>query len=328
MKAATLSLLVLLALLLIAEGASAHLVTDKNLPKAQPYAAISSSSKVKPWCGTTTNQDQAPTSSRQVFKMVLAYPSDGYDNTVASGIDPVEPYGQNIENAVRRAEAYIAKSTGGKKTLRFDRGTSCSKSSVDIATIRLPVDSATLNNAYRRSPYSIDRYLDEAAASQLGLRNSNTHYVVWVEGLIDVSSWGWATIGGDPTIIIGEPMATNPVRYTYVLLHEVFHTLKAVNPTAPFATPGWHCRQKLDLMCYDDKTVIGAPAIIPGLCFKSFYGVEGLDCRGEDYFNMRPVAGSWLANNPARNTYLSPAMASCSERRSACKPFQLPRGRR
>lgn len=314
-----------LAFLSLTTSTSAHLITDNNMPAPRPTAAISSSSKVKPWCGPTTDRDYPARNNGLKFKMVLAYPSDGYDATVASGISPVRPYGQNIENTARRAEAYVAKATKGKMTIRFDRGNSCSSTAVDIATLRLDVDSATLNEAFRTRPYSIDRYLNSKVSEKLG-NDSSTRYMIWVEGLVDTPSWGWAVVGGDAaTLVLGEPMASNSARYTHVLLHEGFHLLGAVNNRSPFSTPGHHCRQQLDLMCYDDKSVIGMPPMLPRSCNTSYYGVRAPDCGKEDYFNERPARGSWLRSNPSYNVYFSPALMPCSERRSACTRYQKPK---
>ena len=80
------------------------------------------------------------------------------------------------------------------------------------------------------------------------------------------------------------------------MLHEVLHTLGAVQPSAPHFSGGAHCYEIYDVMCYTPKDgtpdvflrnceIIGAPPN-PG---------KPLDCGGDDYFNPSPAPGSYLA---------------------------------
>ncbi len=78
-------------------------------------------------------------------------------------------------------------------------------------------------------------------------------------------------------------------------LHELFHALGAVQPTAPFATAGGHCYDGADVMCYDD-TFGENPAYqnlggCPGLT------EEPLDCNYDSYFNAWPAPSNWLATH-------------------------------
>ena len=93
--------------------------------------------------------------------------------------------------------------------------------------------------------------------------------------------WGWAPAG-----------------------HELLHALGAVLPGAPNATSGGHCWDDEDIMCYDDGGIPNPPGHLVKVCPGA--PENQIDCEGDDYFNVRPPAGSWLANhwNVANSQYL------------------------
>ena len=85
-----------------------------------------------------------------------------------------------------------------------------------------------------------------------------------------------------------------------VAAHEVMHMLGGVQDNAPHATGAGHCIDETDAMCYDDGGIVGS-------LLKKCSGREGLfDCRNDDYFNVNPQAGSYLAKhwNPADSSFL------------------------
>jgi len=85
--------------------------------------------------------------------------------------------------------------------------------------------------------------------------------------------------------------------------HELMHTLGGVQEDAPHSTPAGHCRDEKDVMCYDDDG--RGKVTVKTMCKGS--SVEGLfDCKNDDYFNMVPRAGSYLAThwNPAKSSFL------------------------
>ncbi len=86
--------------------------------------------------------------------------------------------------------------------------------------------------------------------------------------------------------------------YHSIAAHELVHTLGAVQSSAPNATPGAHCTDEHDLLCYAD----GTGGAMRTVCRDSDSRTSGagdafdrlLDCRGDDYFNPRPRSGSYL----------------------------------
>lgn len=83
-----------------------------------------------------------------------------------------------------------------------------------------------------------------------------------------------------------------------IAAHELFHTLGAVQASAPHGTAGAHCSDEHDLLCYDDGSGRGVQVV----CRDDDNGTSGagdqndqlLDCRGDDYFNPSPRRGSYL----------------------------------
>ena len=99
-------------------------------------------------------------------------------------------------------------------------------------------------------------------------------------------------------------------------LHELLHTLGAVQPTAPHATNWLHCNDGADVMCYRDSTEarstqLSVCALLPDALFPRI-----IDCNEDDYFSPAPPPGSYLDTH--WNTFKSPFLASCAEQPAAC----------
>ena len=76
--------------------------------------------------------------------------------------------------------------------------------------------------------------------------------------------------------------------------HELGHTLGAVQEQAPHASYNGHCYDgAADVMCYDDGT-IPAP-MRAGVCPEG--AAATFDCGHDDYYNAKPVAGSYLTTH-------------------------------
>ncbi|MCD9198344.1 fibronectin type III domain-containing protein [Aeromicrobium wangtongii] len=74
--------------------------------------------------------------------------------------------------------------------------------------------------------------------------------------------------------------------------HELMHTLGGVLQSAPDATLYGHCHDARDPMCYDDGS--GMP--MRSVCTQTGAALQ-LDCNKDDYFNIAPASGTYLANN-------------------------------
>lgn len=83
----------------------------------------------------------------------------------------------------------------------------------------------------------------------------------------------------------------------YIFLHEVGHTLGAVQDSAPHSSRAGHCYTSSDVMCYAD----GGPYYDEGgsmqaVCAAMPDGQFAFDCEGGDYYEVHPDPGSYLAS--------------------------------
>ncbi|HEY5942032.1 MAG TPA: hypothetical protein VIT89_04135 [Solirubrobacterales bacterium] len=96
-------------------------------------------------------------------------------------------------------------------------------------------------------------------------------------------------------------LVTNVAWIAHTPIHELFHTLGAVQLEAPYTTgSSSHCIDGLDVMCYEDGSSKGA--LYTETRCPSSEGYESpvkfpLDCGFDSYFNAAPPAGSWLASH-------------------------------
>lgn len=102
-----------------------------------------------------------------------------------------------------------------------------------------------------------------------------------------------------------------------IAAHEHMHNMGGVQNSAPHASGGNHCTDEYDVMCYSD-----APnyPLVQVLCSTSSRNWNRFDCNYDDYFNVNPAGGSYLATrwNTANNRFLasdngSPAPPPCPD---------------
>jgi hypothetical protein len=107
------------------------------------------------------------------------------------------------------------------------------------------------------------------------------------------------------------PLPSQSAANGEVILHEIGHTLGAVQPDAPHATNSWHCTDDWDIMCYDDADATHNPFVRCPLwagidANGSTQQLEWFDCRapggqqgyGDDYMAWNcPAAPNYLATH-------------------------------
>jgi hypothetical protein len=230
------------------------------------------------------------------IKVIYAYASDVGDRFAL--------FGSAIQRYTKAAAAKVALSSD--KTLRLDRGSSCGSAFLDIQTVALGHSVAF---------YATNSVLADVQSHLPDRRGVN--YLVFVDFALPVlsaaaGSWAeddspWATnaanmtahsryaylqAGGDD-FFGSEQLAS---QYADQVLHEVLHTLGAVQPSAPHFSGGAHCYQLYDVMCYTPKD--GTLDVFLRDCELSREAPnpgKPLDCGGDDYFNASPAPGSYLA---------------------------------
>jgi len=256
-----------------------------------------------PYCGAERVSDaQDVTGDAPRIKVVYAY---------AGVTDRFALFASAIQRYTKAAAAKVALSSD--KTLRLDRGSSCGTAFLDIQTVALGHTASF----YATNPDSV---LADAASHLPDRRGVN--YLVFVDLALPglgaaAGTWArddsqWATNaangtghsryayldGGAADDFFGSDQLAS--QYSDQVLHEVLHTLGAVQPSAPHFSGGAHCYELYDVMCYTPKDDPGDPE--PYLRHCAISGDppnpgKTLDCGGDDYFNTSPAPGSYLAGH-------------------------------
>lgn len=254
------------------------------------------------WCGTQRSSDNtAPQlGNAQNIKIVYAYAADQPDRFAT--------YANLMQQTASAASDIVYGTSNGRLRVRWDVGTSCGLSHLDIQTVRLPNTLAYYQaDLVGRLFTDLRSALGISSNPSLGTRN----YLVFAdrvglapqgapggqgEVLSDDRPRGLNSMnrGGRLAVLYGRGESTFfrdtwGLSYTYAAaLHEISHTLGAVQNTSPSSSGGWHCNDGLDIMCYADggsKSNYRANA-----CATQIY-----DCGSDDYFNLDPAPGSYLA---------------------------------
>lgn len=138
------------------------------------------------------------------------------------------------------------------------------------------------------------------AAGFTSAEPSVERYLVYHDGIVGPGTWG---LGGQATMPVqatqdpyGSANGTASVAVNYksavgapdwfTMVHELTHTMGAVQDGAPGSNGNSHCFDDYDVMCYDDGS--GPTHLV---C--SFLE---LDCNGDTYFNAG-IAGGWLSTH-------------------------------
>lgn len=225
---------------------------------------------------------------------VYAVASDRADRYATVAPQIVTWAGQ-MENAVEKS----AQQTGGTRYLRFVTTSGCALS---VAKVVL-------------SPTGDDSFGNTIAELRAaGFDRADRKYVIWADAVVycgigqaagsDVADASNSANSG-PNYGRVDTGCWNRTDHSSAL-HELLHTLGAVQPSAPHATALFHCTDESDAMCYSDAAGVTTTQTCP---------VENewlLDCGNDDYFSTSPAAGSYLAThwNTASSAFLSSSLTA------------------
>ncbi|MBA3328320.1 MAG: hypothetical protein H0T43_08460, partial [Solirubrobacterales bacterium] len=282
-------------------------------PEATGVAAVADE-LAGTWCGpdAATDDTAHASSAGARFKVIYASPSDR-PNRFAALADVIQGDAQAIS-------ALVASTSGGRRTLRFDTGTSCGPQYLDLMNVRLPRTRADyLAGGVDARTDRLESDLASALATVAGTRNALVYadHLYGDDGVAGYASFwlddsagagNWANRGGMFAFVFGSesnPSFVSPRRTT--VLHEAAHTLGAVQDSAPHATGMGHCTDEYDVLCYAD----GGPKNT--MSWDCASAAESLfDCGADDYFAPAPAAGSYLAThwNLYDSSFLCP-VADC-----------------
>lgn len=223
-------------------------------------------------------------------QMVYAVPSDR-TNRYQALADTFPIYAARTNAAFSQS----AEATGGSRNLRFVHTSDC----------RLSVLQVVL------SPTGDDTFANMVTELRnVGLTRTDRKYMVWMDAAVYC---GVASVVQDETSGTTNRSNLGPTfarvdagcwgSSSSVEAHEIAHTLGAVQLGAPNSNGAWHCTDEYDRMCYND----GSGATMTYVCPSNIEAL--LDCNGNDYFNVSPAPGSYLAGhwNLADSVFLSSA---------------------
>ncbi|MCA0331803.1 MAG: hypothetical protein LCI03_18160 [Actinobacteria bacterium] len=227
----------------------------------------------------------------QVVYAVAADRTDRF-STVAPQI--VTWAGQ-MENAVEKS----ALQGGGQRYLRFVTTPGCA----------LDVAKASLTAA---GDDTFGAMIAELKAQ--GFSRTDRRYIVWADATVYC---GIGQVVGNDSPDASNPANTGPA-YGRVdtgcwnradhssPLHELFHTLGAVQPSAPHSTALYHCTDESDALCYSDAAGVTTTQACPA------ENEWLLDCGNDDYFAVSPSPGSYLAThwNTASSVFLAASLTA------------------
>lgn len=103
-------------------------------------------------------------------------------------------------------------------------------------------------------------------------------------------------VGSGPRFAMVELRDT--VADAFVFMHEVGHTLGAVQVSAPHSTGAGHCYTLVDVMCsFDGGSWFTGGGEMEWVCPQPPEGAFTFDCERGDYYDLHPEPGSYLANH-------------------------------
>jgi hypothetical protein len=292
------------------------------------------------WCGTERTTDDivnaAQLSDEPFYKVVYAYAADQPDR--------FDTWKNQLQANVSLIGQFMSQQDGATKAPRFDMGTSCGPQYLDIQTVALPLNKASYDDNFTAIKTDVTARLGAASAKRnvliladmLTTHASNSLYGLgehYNSGTSDIPgatnphnngnlySALFPPVGYSPPTVSGQQFY--PGFWPEGMLHEVSHTLGAVNYSAPHTSAGaegprGHCTDGYDVMCYADgpsPTVPYTTTTCPQIAGSAGL-VQTYDCGGDDYFNPSPASGSYLDTH--WNLYNSIFESSCATIGFAC----------
>jgi hypothetical protein len=182
--------------------------------------------------------------------------------------------------------------SGNAHQIRFETTSSCA---LVIRAVAIPGSS-------------MQTYAEVSAALKAaGYTGNNRKYLAWVDYHYSTSTINSTTntpcgqgnlyVDSRPTwdnynnTLTGISLAWKGC-WNYAEPHELMHNLGAVQYGAPYSTPGYHCRDERDIMCYKDSSTVN----IVHRCDRAI-DFWLYDCGHDTYYRGNSPASGWLSNH-------------------------------
>ena len=260
-------------------------------PRPEPgVARAAAAAPVVPWCGTpraSDDRDHEVANGGARFHAVYAYPSDQPDRFAE--------FATRINTDALEASAALERQYG--RAIRWDMGTDCGPTNVDITVVRLSRPRAALEALSGGPRGQLDVLTRELSkAGILGddrVDGPRTNAVVWLDGVERLDACGQGDFYDDTersSSNLSEQGGLVSAIFRYgegfcdasVVRHEIAHNLGAVGPDAPNSDGSAHCTDAYeDTMCNRSSPSVA-----------DFSG-EYFDWGNDDYWD--PPAGAPLA---------------------------------
>ena len=235
--------------------------------------------------------------------------SDGYRvhllyARASNATDRYATYEASFRSWAARLDKVVQNSaaqTGGTRHVRFVHDAACNPvvTRVALSSAAMSSFSSMVTELHRLGYTRTDRkylvwsdsntycgiselYVDDSQDPTPGRNYNNGN--TWIQGSIgrvDNGCWGLSNM---------------------VEAHELLHLLGGVQTSAPNATPGFHCLDESDRLCYADGSTSARVRLVCPSSNEAVY-----DCNHDDYFHTSPAPGSYLAThwNTASSAFLS-----------------------
>jgi hypothetical protein len=251
------------------------------------------------------------------IKLVYAHTSDTRDSYATRK--------DQLAAAAARISEILADASGGTADLRWDTGTACGPDTVDITSVALPrprtyYDGGGYDQLFTRVGDDTRAALGwpRSPASPLEFGDAPMrNLAIFVDGVRVPAIAGLGAVGDDDraefrnvhnlgglqAMVFPSALPEDTDVFTESLLHEISHTLGAVQASAPNGTGWGHCTDEQDVMCYADG---GPRNTLSTRCGASAVFFSRWDCNQDDYYNPSPAPGSYLAThwNVANSLFL------------------------
>lgn len=174
----------------------------------------------------------------------------------------------------------------------------------DVADFKVHCTSGviTVRNATLPTPKANDDFSTITTdLMALGYSDPKLKYWVYYDDTVACGCSGIANFWGDDRLVVENASNGNASQPLFALtlgtlsattmLHELSHTLGAVQNSSPSSTGAGHCTDGADVMCYQDGGPRGG-SYNTTTCATMIY-----DCNKNDYFNASPPNGNYLATH-------------------------------